>query len=67
MITSIINLETKDFFTTISLVVETISVLEIGLSEEFPTGTYMRIPTLLTDVTPASLGVPSTSAQITPY
>jgi hypothetical protein len=57
----------NDFFTIISLVLETISVAEIGVSDESPTGMYIRIPTRLTDVIPASLGVPATSAQITPY
>jgi hypothetical protein len=56
--TSIIYRETRDFLTTISFKVEFTVGSVIVISGAFPTGIYIRMPTLLTALIPAALGAP---------
>ena len=58
VITSTIYLETRDFLTIISFTVDVTLGAEIVIAGAFPTGIYIRMPTLLTAVIPAELGAP---------
>ena len=57
-ITSTINLEIKDFLTTISFTAEVTVDAEIVISGASPTGIYILMPTLLTAAIPTELGAP---------
>ena len=58
IITSIINLETKDFFTIISFTADCTVDAEMVISGASPTGIYILMPTLLTAAIPEELGAP---------